>query len=127
MEKKTSKVLSYKRKVINLETFLTEFLYSPEIFTAGNYMFKVNNRNTRARCEICSKLTRKTPERRRTNTQPFSQTGQFGYMVECSFGVVLVSFLITFKKQLRLKVVNSKTLSERYFTVSKLRLCIWSC
>ena len=30
---------------------------------AGFYMFKVNNRNTRARCEICSKLTIKTPER----------------------------------------------------------------
>ena len=30
----------------------------------GNYMFKVNNRNTRTRCEICSKLTIKTPERR---------------------------------------------------------------
>ena len=30
---------------------------------AGNYMFKVNNSNTRARCEICSKLTIKTPER----------------------------------------------------------------
>ena len=29
------------------------------------YLFKVNNRNTRARCEICSKLTIKTPERRR--------------------------------------------------------------
>ena len=27
-------------------------------------MFKVDNRNTRARCEICSKLTIKTPERR---------------------------------------------------------------
>ena len=27
---------------------------------AGNYMFKVNNRNTRARCEICSKLTIRT-------------------------------------------------------------------
>ena len=27
-------------------------------------MFKVNNRNTRTRCEICSKLTIKTPERR---------------------------------------------------------------
>ena len=26
-------------------------------------MFKVNNRNTRTRCEICSKLTIKTPER----------------------------------------------------------------
>ena len=31
---------------------------------AGNYMFKVNNRNTRARCEICSRLTIKAPERR---------------------------------------------------------------
>ena len=31
---------------------------------AGNYMFKVNNRNTRTRCETCSKLTIKTPERR---------------------------------------------------------------
>ena len=28
------------------------------------YLFKVNNRNTRKRCEICSKLTIKTPERR---------------------------------------------------------------
>ena len=28
----------------------------------GIYMFKVNNRNTRTRCEICSKLTIKTPE-----------------------------------------------------------------
>ena len=27
---------------------------------AGNCMFKVKNRNTRARCEICSKLTIKT-------------------------------------------------------------------
>ena len=27
-------------------------------------MFKVNNRNTRTMCEICSKLTIKTPERR---------------------------------------------------------------
>ena len=24
---------------------------------AGNYMFKVNNRNTGIRCKICSKLT----------------------------------------------------------------------
>ena len=29
-------------------------------------MFKVNNRNTRKSCEICSKLTIKTPERRRS-------------------------------------------------------------
>ena len=31
----------------------------------GNiYLFKLNSRNTRKRCEICSKLTIKTPERR---------------------------------------------------------------
>ena len=28
----------------------------------GNYMFKINNRNTRRSCEICSRLTIKTPE-----------------------------------------------------------------
>ena len=28
----------------------------------GIYIFKVNNKNTRTRCEICSKLTIKTPE-----------------------------------------------------------------
>ena len=32
--------------------------------TSCIYLFKVNNRNTRTRCEICSKLTIKTPERR---------------------------------------------------------------
>ena len=31
-------------------------------YPAGIYLLKVNNRNTRARCEICSKLTVKTPE-----------------------------------------------------------------
>ena len=35
---------------------------SPE--PARNYMFNVSNRSTRTRCEICSKLTIKTPERR---------------------------------------------------------------
>ena len=30
-----------------------EAFYNP----AGNYMFKVNNKNTRKRCEMCSKLT----------------------------------------------------------------------
>ena len=31
---------------------------------AGIYLLKVNNRSTRTTCEICSKLTIKTPERR---------------------------------------------------------------
>ena len=33
-------------------------------FPAGNYMPKVNDRNTRSRYKICSKLIIKTPERR---------------------------------------------------------------
>ena len=33
-------------------------------YPASNYMFKVSSKNTRTRCEICSKLTIKTPERR---------------------------------------------------------------
>ena len=35
-----------------------------KLYPAGIYLLKVNNRNTRTRCEICSKLTIKTPERR---------------------------------------------------------------
>ena len=33
------------------------------LYPAGNFMFKVNKRNTRTRCEICSKLAIKIPER----------------------------------------------------------------
>ena len=33
-------------------------------YPANIYLFKASNRNTRKRCEICSKLTLKTPERR---------------------------------------------------------------
>ena len=36
-------------------------------------MFKVNNRNIRIRCEICSKLTIETPERRHWPTAGLSQ------------------------------------------------------
>ena len=35
----------------------------PDLYPVGIYLFKVNNRNTRARCEKCSKLTIKTAER----------------------------------------------------------------
>ena len=32
------------------------------VISTGNYMFKVNNRNSRTKCEIYSKLTIKIPE-----------------------------------------------------------------
>ena len=38
------------------------------LLPAGNYMFKINNRNTRKRYETCSKLTIKTPKRCQTTS-----------------------------------------------------------
>ena len=43
---------------------LKDFAEVININPANIYLFKVNNRNTRNRCEICSKLTIKTPEQR---------------------------------------------------------------
>ena len=53
--------------------FVDKHLHNP----GGNYMFKVNNINSRISCKICSKLTKKTPEQRHWS------------------GVVLVSLLLT--------------------------------
>ena len=38
--------------------------YEIAVIPAGNYMYEFNTRNTRTRCEICSELTIKSPERR---------------------------------------------------------------
>ena len=46
------------------QSALAKYFVGSEDSPAGIYLFKVNNRNTRTRCEICSKLTIKTPERR---------------------------------------------------------------
>ena len=53
-----------ERQYQNRLSVWLEVLYGVSQNPAGNYMFKVNNRNTRRRCEICLKLTIKTPERR---------------------------------------------------------------
>ena len=60
---------------------------------AGNYMFKVNNRNTRTKCEICSKLTIKTPERRK-----WRRSGVFIVNFEHISQLVLVLLLLTLNK-----------------------------
>ena len=41
-----------------------EPIHRTMLLPANIYLFEVNNRNTRKMCEICSKLTIKTPERR---------------------------------------------------------------
>ena len=58
---------TFRRKVILLTPWYVngkKCFFFQEMFPAGIYLLKVNNRNTRTRCEICSKLTIKIPERR---------------------------------------------------------------
>ena len=62
---------NFKSNVLPRESFTKQNIYercSREgyllwHYPMGIYLLKVNNRNTRTRCEICSKLTIKTPER----------------------------------------------------------------
>ena len=56
---------------------------------AGDYLLKVNNRNTRTRCEICPKLT-KIPERRH-----WGRSGIFIVNFEHILHLVLVFLLLT--------------------------------
>ena len=51
-------LISTKVLTVTFVLFIIVLLYIP----AGIYLLKVNNRSTRTRCEICSKLTIKTPE-----------------------------------------------------------------
>ena len=52
-----------------LSVFLINAYISQSTYPANIYLFKVNNRNSRKRCEICSKLTIKTSEWR--HSRPF--------------------------------------------------------
>ena len=56
-------------------------------------MFKVNNRNTRKSCEICSELTIKTPERRQGR-----RSGVFIVNLEHMSHLFLVFLLFTLNK-----------------------------
>ena len=49
----------------------------PSSVPANIYLFKVNKRNTRKRCEICSELTIKTPERRQEVKQELKTVIKF--------------------------------------------------
>ena len=55
---------------------LRESIWKKHASPAGNYIIKVNHGNRRTGCEICLKLTIKTPERRQW----------------CRFGVFIVNF-----------------------------------
>ena len=84
-----STILPEKNDHINLL-----FSFLPLVsYLAGNYMFKVNNRNTRTRCEIYSKLTIKTPER-----CLWRRSGVFIVNFEHISHLVLVFLLLTLSK-----------------------------
>ena len=55
-------------------------------YPAGTYMFKVNNRNPRTKCKICSKLTIKTPERRHWR-RIYLTLNIFPTLFSCFYGI----------------------------------------
>ena len=61
--------------------------------SVGIYLFKVSNRNTRTRCEIGSKLTIKTPERRQ-----WRHSGVFIVNFEHISHLALVLLLLTLRR-----------------------------
>ena len=74
---KMQSVISNHREIINEKVLISDLCWISllsvrlQIYPAGIYLFKINNENTRTMCEICSKLTIKTPERRQW---PLSQS-----------------------------------------------------
>ena len=62
-------------------------------FPAGNRILKVNNKNTRIRCEICSKLTIKTPQRHH-----WRRSGVFIVNFEHISHLVLLFLLLTLSR-----------------------------
>ena len=65
------------------------------VYPAGIYLLKVNHRNIRKRCKICSKLTIRTPERHQ-----WRRPGVFTVNFENISHLVLMFPLLTLNKQL---------------------------
>ena len=90
-----------KKKLSFRKKYIKNFLWETSRFSlhvllpipAGIYPLKVNNRNTRTRCEICSKLTINTPERRH-----WRRSGVFIVNFEHISHLVLVFLLLTLNK-----------------------------
>ena len=67
-----------------------QVFYNIKLSTVNIYLLKVNNRNTRKRCEICLKLTIKTAERRH-----WGCSGVFIVIAENISHLFLVFLLLT--------------------------------
>ena len=71
------------------------YIYRHPSISVGIYLLKINNRNTRARYEICSKLTINTPERHQEQ-----RSGVFIVNFEYISHLALVFLLITWNMYL---------------------------
>ena len=60
------------------------------LYAANIYLLKVNNANTGKRCEICSQLTIKLPERRRRRSRVF--VVNFEHIIKTFSSVSTVNF-----------------------------------
>ena len=74
-------------------------------FPVGNHMFKANNKNTRTRREICSKLTVKTPERQWRRSSVFIVN--FEHISTPCFSVFIANF----------EQVNSGSFKAHFYTL----------
>ena len=96
-------------------------VYYVSITTANSYLSKANNRNTRARCVICSKLTIKTPE--------WCQCYHSGVLIvhfECISHLDLALLLLTFE-QVNVGRVDTCIIECGFFEGHNLPLCfLWS-
>ena len=74
----------------NLQIYDVTTCLSNNYNPVGIYLLKVSNRNTRTKCEICSKLIIKTPERRH-----WGRSGVFIVNFEHTSHLALVFLLLT--------------------------------
>ena len=119
------------------------------IMAAGSYLLKVNNKDTRTKCKICSKLAIKTPERRHCRLEwPHLllnnwETDFFFFFLHILFQILLVSdtflsikksFFCKFKITMKLKLmhffyngisINLEGRPTRQFQIQKNRKTIW--
>ena len=81
-------MLNFASGILIYMVLLNPFLFTQPAF----YLLKVNNKNTRTKCEICSKLTIKIPERGRRRSGVFIVN--FGHISH----FVLVFLLLTLSR-----------------------------
>ena len=91
-------------------------------FPANIYLFKVNNRNTRKRREICSKLTIKTPE-----GHYWRRSGVFIVNFEHILRLFIMFLLLTLNKSMLAQLFYWKLICVCFLYVLCVHLLFFCC